>query len=93
MAVLPFLYLSFKESYNFGRKVLDNVSQSRFINFQIPMRKQERRDFMAHIGVRIPREEKEQLAEIAEITDQTISDITRDLLKKYLTEEIKIVLK
>lgn len=48
---------------------------------------------MAHIGVRIPREEKEQLAEIAEITDQTISDITRDLLKKYLTEEIKIVLK
>ena len=47
---------------------------------------------MAHIGVRVPREEKEQLAAIAEIKEQTISAITRDLLKKYLKEEIKIVL-
>lgn len=46
---------------------------------------------MAHIGVRIPREEKEQLAAIAEIKEQTISEITRELLKEFLKEEIKIV--
>lgn len=47
---------------------------------------------MAHIGVRVPVENKEQLNKIAEISESTISQIVRDLLDKYLKEEIKIVL-
>lgn len=47
---------------------------------------------MAHIGVRVPVENKEQLNKIAEISESTISQIVRDLLDKYLKEEIQIVL-
>ena len=50
---------------------------------------------MAHIGVRISKENKERLDEIAKETETTISEITRNLLDKFLKEKevIKIVLK
>lgn len=50
---------------------------------------------MAHIGVRISKENKEKLDEIAKETETTISEITRNLLDKFLNEKevIKIVLK
>ena len=50
---------------------------------------------MAHIGVRISKENKERLDEIAKETDTTISEITRSLLDEFLKgkEVIKIVLK
>ena len=50
---------------------------------------------MAHIGVRISKENKELLDEIAKETDTTISEITRNLLDEFLKgkEVIKIVLK
>ena len=50
---------------------------------------------MAHIGVRISKENKEKLDEIAKETEITISEITRNLLDKFLREKevIKIVLK
>ncbi len=50
---------------------------------------------MAHIGVRISKENKEKLDEIAKETETTISEITRNLLDKFLKEKevIKIVLK
>lgn len=50
---------------------------------------------MAHIGVRISKENKEKLDEIAKETETTISEITRNLLDKFLREKevIKIVLK
>lgn len=50
---------------------------------------------MAHIGVRISKENKEKLDEIAKETESTISEITRNLLDKFLKEKevIKIELK
>jgi len=50
---------------------------------------------MAHIGVRITKENKEKLDEIAKETETTISEITRRLLDKFLKEKevIKIELK
>ena len=45
---------------------------------------------MAKIGVRVPEENKEILAEIARQTDQTISKLIRDLIAEYIKEEIKI---
>lgn len=50
---------------------------------------------MAHIGVRISKQDKEKLNEIAKETDTTISEITRSLLDKFFKEKevIKIVLK
>ena len=50
---------------------------------------------MAHIGVRIPKEDKELLDEIAKQTETTISEITRSLLDEFLKgkEVIKIVIK
>ena len=50
---------------------------------------------MAHIGVRISKQDKEKLDEIAKETDTTISEITRSLLDKFFKEQevIKIVLK
>jgi len=50
---------------------------------------------MAHIGVRISKENKEKLDEIAKETETTISEITRRLLDKFLKEKevIKIELK
>lgn len=50
---------------------------------------------MAHIGVRISKENKEKLDEIAKETETTISEITRNLLDKFLKEKevIKIELK
>lgn len=50
---------------------------------------------MAHIGVRISKENKETLDQIAKETDTTISEITRRLLDKFLKEKevIKIELK
>ena len=49
---------------------------------------------MAHIGVRISKQDKEKLDEIAKETDTTISEITRSLLDKFFKEKevIKIVL-
>ena len=49
---------------------------------------------MAHIGVRISKQDKEKLNEIAKETDTTISEITRSLLDEFLKgkEIIKIVL-
>ena len=48
---------------------------------------------MAHIGVRISKENKEALNEIAKETETTISEITRSLLDEFLKgkEVIKIV--
>lgn len=50
---------------------------------------------MAHIGIRISKQDKEKLDEIAKETDTTISEITRNLLDKFFKEKevIKIVLK
>ena len=50
---------------------------------------------MAHIGVRISKQDKEKLKKIAKETDTTISEITRSLLDKFFKEKevIKIVLK
>lgn len=50
---------------------------------------------MAHIGVRISKESKEALDQIAKETETTISEITRRLLDKFLKgkEVIKIELK
>ena len=42
---------------------------------------------MAHIGVRISKENKEKLDEIAKETETTISEITRNLLDKFLKEK------
>ena len=49
---------------------------------------------MAYIGVRISKENKEALDEIAKETETTISAITRSLLDEFLKgkEVIKIVL-
>ena len=50
---------------------------------------------MAHIGVRISKQDKEKLSEIAKETDTTISEITRSLLDKFFKEKevVKIVFK
>ena len=50
---------------------------------------------MAHIGVRISKQDKEKLDEIAKETDSTISEITRRLLDQFFKEKevIKIELK
>ena len=50
---------------------------------------------MAHIGVRISKQDKEKLDEIAKETDTTISEITRNLLDKFFKEKevVKIVFK
>ena len=50
---------------------------------------------MAHIGVRISKQDKEKLNEIAKETDTTISEITRSLLDKFFKEKevVKIVFK
>lgn len=50
---------------------------------------------MAHIGVRISKQDKEKLDEIAKETDTTISAITRKLLDEFFKEkeEMKIVIK
>ena len=50
---------------------------------------------MAHIGVRISKQDKEKLDEIAKETDTTISEITRSLLDEFLKgrEVIRIVIK
>ena len=42
---------------------------------------------MAHIGVRISKQDKEKLDEIAKETDTTISEITRSLLDKFFKEK------
>lgn len=47
-------------------------------------------NFMAKIGVRVPEENKEILAEIARKTDKTISKLIRDMIADYIKEEIKI---
>jgi len=50
---------------------------------------------MAHIGVRISKQNKEELDEIAKATETTISEITRRLLDQFLKEKevIRIELK
>lgn len=50
---------------------------------------------MAHIGVRISKQDKEKLNEIAKETDTTISEITRSLLDRFFKEKevVKIVFK
>lgn len=41
---------------------------------------------MSSVGIRIPSEDKQQLAAIAAKDDLTISQIIRKLIKKYLQE-------
>lgn len=50
---------------------------------------------MAHIGIRISKQDKEKLDKIAKETDTTISEITRNLLDKFFKEKevIKIEFK
>ncbi len=48
---------------------------------------------MAHIGARISNEKKEIITEHAEQIEKTVSEVLRDLLDKYIMEEIKIELK
>lgn len=42
---------------------------------------------VAHIGIRLDEREKDQIAELAQKKDLTLSQIVRKLLRAYLNEE------
>lgn len=42
---------------------------------------------MAHIGIRLDEREKDQIAELAQKKDLTLSQIVRKLLRDYLNKE------
>lgn len=60
---------------------LDSVEQSALPYFHIVMKDG---DTMASIGIRLPEQEKRELAALANRNDMTISQVMRKLIREYI---------